>query len=281
MSKHLVLQTDFGLQDGAVSTMYGVAYQVSDDIVVSDLTHGITPVNIFEGSFRLAQTVKYWRPGTVFVSVVDPGVGSNRLSIVAKLKTGHFVVTPDNGTITHLAELYGIEEIRIIDESIDRLPGSEKSATFHGRDIYVYNGARLASGEIMFAEIGEVLPLDKVVKLPLHLAKFNGETIEGNIDITDVNFGSLWTNIPEETWTNEFHAVQGKQYRVRVYHQGQLQYEDTLPYVKTFADVQPGESLIYINSVYTVALAVHTGNFSTAHNVGAGPDWSIDITPAI
>ena len=106
MSKHLVLQTDFGLQYGAVSTMYGVAYQVSDDIVVSDLTHGITPFNIFEGSFRLAQTIKYWQPGTVFVSVVDPGVGSERLSIVAKLKTGHFVVTPDNGTITHLAELY-------------------------------------------------------------------------------------------------------------------------------------------------------------------------------
>ena len=259
--------------------MYGVAYQVSDDIVVSDLTHGITPFNIFEGSFRLAQTIKYWQPGTVFVSVVDPGVGSDRLSIVVKLKTGHFVVTPDNGTITHLAELYGIEAVRIIDESIDRLPGSEKSATFHGRDIYVYNGARLAAGQITFDEIGDILPVERVVKLPLHLAGFNGDAIEGNIDITDVNFGSLWTNIPEEMWTNNFHATQGKHYRVRVYNQGRLQYEETLPYVKTFADVQPGESLVYINSVYTVALAVHTGNFVTAHNVGAGPDWSIDITP--
>lgn len=280
MSKHLVLQTDFGLQDGAVATMYGVAYQVAEDIVVSDLTHGITPFNIFEGSFRLSQTVKYWKPGTVFVSVVDPGVGSDRLSIVVKLKTGHFIVTPDNGTITHLAELYGIEEVRIIDESIDRLPGSEKSATFHGRDIYVYNGARLAAGQIAFEEIGDLLPLDQVVTLPLHLSRLHGNTLEGNIDITDVNFGSLWTNIPEETWTNEFHAKQGQYFRVRVYHQGTLQYEETLPYFKTFADVQPGEPLIYINSVYTVALAVHTGNFAAAHNVGAGPDWSIDITPA-
>ena len=86
----------------------------------------------------------------------------------------------------------------------------KKSATFHGRDIYVYNGARLAAGQITFDEIGDILPVDRVVKLPLHLAGFNGDAIEGNIDITDVNFSSLWTNIPEEMWTNNFHATQGK-----------------------------------------------------------------------
>lgn len=84
MGKYLVLQTDFGLGDGAVSAMYGVAHMVSDEIVVEDLTHEIPPYDIWVASYRLYQTVKYWPKGSVFVSVVDPGVGSTRRSIVAK-----------------------------------------------------------------------------------------------------------------------------------------------------------------------------------------------------
>ncbi|CAK8053999.1 SAM hydrolase/SAM-dependent halogenase family protein [Eupransor demetentiae] len=277
MSNALVLQTDFGLKDGAVSTMYGVANQVDPAVRVFDLTHGITPFNIFEGSFRLAQTVKYWPKGSVFVSVVDPGVGSKRLSLVAKLKTGHYVVTPDNGTLTHLAQAYGLEEVRIIDEKIDRLPGSEKSATFHGRDIYVYNGARLAVGQISFEEVGPVLPTDKVEKLPLNLPKVDGEYLEGNIDITDVNFGSLWTNISNEDWEKEFQAKYGDEFLVEIYHQNQLRYQARLPYVKTFAEVAVSQPLLYINSVYTLGLAIRTGSFEEAYRLGAGQDWSIKI----
>ncbi|CAH1850541.1 SAM hydrolase/SAM-dependent halogenase family protein [Convivina intestini] len=277
MAKHVVLQTDFGLNDGAVSTMYGVADQVDHNLQVADLTHGITPFNIFEASFRLAQTVKYWRPGTVFVSVVDPGVGSKRLSLVAKLKTGHFVVTPDNGTLTHLNNLYGIEAVRVIDESIDRLPGSEKSSTFHGRDIYVYNGARLAAGQIQFEEIGEALPVEKIVTLPLNLPQVSDGVLKANIDITDVNFGSLWTNISQELWDDELKAQYGQTYRIRVYHQNVLQHEEVIPYVKTFADVKPGESLLYINSVYTLGVAIRMGSFAGENHVSAGQNWTIEI----
>jgi len=277
MAKHLVLQTDFGQQDGAVSTMYGVAYKVNSDLTVSDLTHGITPFNIFEGSFRLSQTVKYWAPETVFVSVVDPGVGSDRLSIVAKLKTGHYVVTPDNGTLTHLAQEYGIEAVRVIDEKINRLKGSSKSATFHGRDIYAYTGARLASGVIDFTEVGPEYAVEKIVKLPLNLPRLENGVLTGNIDITDVNFGSLWTNIHEELWTGEFAAQLGDWFTVKIYHRNVLQAQQKLQYVKTFADVNPGEALIYVNSVYTVGFAIHTGNFATQNNVTAGQDWSVEI----
>lgn len=147
-NNHLVLQTDFGLQDGAVSSMRGVAYGVASDIIISDLTHGITPFNIFEGSFRLFQTFSYWPAGTVFVSVVDPGVGSKRLSIIAETTGSHYIVTPDNGTLSHLLAHGLIASARVIDETTQRLPGSEKSSTFHGRDIYAYNGAQLASGQI-------------------------------------------------------------------------------------------------------------------------------------
>ena len=120
--KPLVFQTDFGLVDGAVSAMYGVAYTVMPDLKIHDLTHDITPFNIWEASYRLIQTINYWPEGTVFVSVVDPGVGSDRKSVVARTKSGRYIVTPDNGTLTHVIRFEGIDAVREIDENINRLP---------------------------------------------------------------------------------------------------------------------------------------------------------------
>ena len=102
VSGMLVLQTDFGLQDGAVAAMYGVSLGVNPDLKIYNLTHEIETYNIWDASYRLVQTLQYWPEGTVFVSVVDPGVGSDRKSIVAKTKDGKYVVTPDNGTLTHI-----------------------------------------------------------------------------------------------------------------------------------------------------------------------------------
>ena len=162
VSGMLVLQTDFGLQDGAVAAMYGVALGVNPDLKIYNLTHEIETYNIWDASYRLVQTLQYWPEGTVFVSVVDPGVGSNRKSIVAKTKDGKYVVTPDNGTLTHIHSNIGIEEIREIDETRNRLPYSGESYTFHGRDIYAFTGARLASGVISYEEVGEKLEVEKM-----------------------------------------------------------------------------------------------------------------------
>lgn len=98
MLKHVVLQTDFGLSDGAVSAMYGVAKSVDPSVQIFDLTHDISPYNIWEASYRLYQTISYWPEETVFVSVVDPGVGTERLSVVVKTNANQYIVTPDNGT---------------------------------------------------------------------------------------------------------------------------------------------------------------------------------------
>ena len=189
MGKYLVLQTDFGLGDGAVSAMYGVAHMVSDEITIEDLTHEIPPYDIWAASYRLFQTVKYWPKGTVFVSVVDPGVGSARRSIVAKTSSGHYIITPDNGSLTHILHYQGIEEIRAIDEVTSRLPHSEESHTFHGRDIYAYNGARLASSEISFEELGSVVDTASITTLPLIEATQNEHILEGSIDVLDIRFG--------------------------------------------------------------------------------------------
>ena len=195
-NKIVVYQTDFGLKDGAVSEMKGVAMEVSPDLKLFDLTHEIPAFNTWEAAYRLEQTVKYWPAGTVFVSVVDPGVGTARKSVVLKTKSGHFIVTPDNGTLTLIAKSLGIAELREIDESINRRKGSQKSNTFHGRDVYSYTAARLASGIITFEQVGPVLP-PEVISIPFQQAAIAGKTIKGNIPVLDVQYGNIWTNIPD------------------------------------------------------------------------------------
>ena len=163
MKNALVFQTDFGLADGAVSAMYGVAHKVDSELKIFNLTHDIPQYNIWEASYRLIQTIMYWAEGTVFVSVVDPGVGTDRKSVVVKTATGQYIVTPDNGTLTHVKRMCGIVEAREIDENINRLPNSGASYTFHGRDVYAYTGARLAAGIIDFEGVGPKINLDEIV----------------------------------------------------------------------------------------------------------------------
>lgn len=279
MANDLVLQTDFGLGDGAVSAMYGVARMVSGEIKISDLTHEIPPYDIWVASYRLYQTVKYWPAGTVFVSVVDPGVGSTRRSIVCKTTSGHYIITPDNGTLTHIQHYDGIEEIREIDEITSRLPHSEESHTFHGRDIYAYNGARLASGEITFEELGDVTALNSVELLTIDEAKIENNRLTGSIDVLDVRFGSLWTNIPL-AFFKQTNITHGDLLQVTIYHKGKKVYQNLLQFAKSFADVNIGEPLVYVNSLVNIGIAVNQDSFSDLYHIGTGIDWKLELRKA-
>ncbi|GAB2026614.1 SAM hydrolase/SAM-dependent halogenase family protein [Lactovum odontotermitis] len=269
----LVLQTDFGLADGAVSAMYGVANQVSPDLKIFDLTHEISQFNIWEGSYRLLQTVDYWPTGTVFVSVVDPGVGSVRKSVVAKTMKGAYIITPDNGTLTHLAKLVGLAAVREIDEELNRLPGSSESYTFHGRDIYAYTGARLAAGIIDFDGVGPELALDSIVQLPTLEAKLEEDVISGTIDISDVRYGNLWTNVPRSLFQSLLSY--GEKVEVVITHHDQIFYQSILNFDHFFSEVNPGAALIYVNSLDNIALAINQGNFLKAHGLSTGISWKV------
>ncbi|MEM7017220.1 MAG: SAM-dependent chlorinase/fluorinase, partial [Pseudomonadota bacterium] len=142
--------------------MKGVAMTVDRSLQIFDLTHEIEPQNIWQASFVLNGTIEYWPKGTVFVSVIDPGVGTTRKSVVAKTGMGHYIVTPDNGTLTLIEDTHGVVAMREIDESVNRRPGSEDLHTFHGRDVYTYTGARLAAGIIDFKGVGPELPAKPV-----------------------------------------------------------------------------------------------------------------------
>ena len=275
----LILQSVFGYADGAVSAMYGVALGVSPTLRVFDLTHDIPQYDIWEASYRLIQTVSYWPRGSVFVSVVDPGVGSTRRSIAVRTAEGQYIITPDNGTLTHIKRMCGIEEARIIDESVNRLPNSGESYTFHGRDIYAYTGARLASGVISFAQVGPEVPVDSVIELPVVEPQREGDVITGTIDVLDVRFGSLWTNISRDLFAG-LGVSHGGRVEVSIANNTRTLYKNIMVYAKSFADVNVGEPLLYINSLDCVAVAINQGSFSKAYNIGTGITWRIALRKA-
>src|SRR5271156_1542107 len=271
----MVLLTDFGTQDGAVSAMKGVAYSVSEDLLISDLSH--ENPSIFEGAYRLFQTEQFWPDGTVFVAVVDPGVGTERLSVVLKTRTGRYFVAPNNGLLTLVAERDGIEALRQIDERVNRRPGSEESHTFHGRDVFAYTGARLAAGVISFEQVGPSLSPQALISIPYRKAQRSGNTVAGIIPVLDVQFGNVWTNIPKPLF-DELHVALGTPLRVRIYHGGQMIDDAMAPSQRTFGDVPVGKPLVYINSLLNLAVALNLGSSAAAHKVESGPDWFIEIS---
>jgi S-adenosylmethionine hydrolase len=271
----LVLLTDFGTQDGAVSAMKGVAYGVSQDLLISDLSH--ENPSIFDGAYRLYQTEQFWPVGTVFVAVVDPGVGTARLSVVMKTRTGRYFVAPDNGLLSLVAERDGIEGLRQIDESTNRRPGSGDSHTFHGRDVFGFTGARLAAGVITFEQVGPALRPESLIRLAYKKPQRVEQKLSGMIPILDVQYGNVWTNIPKPLF-DELHIALGTPLHVRIYRKDKLVDETLAPYQRTFGEVPIGKPLVYINSLLNLAVALNQGSYAKLHNIESGPDWSIEIS---
>lgn len=277
-SNLLVFQTDFGTKDGAVATMKGVAMGVSPDLKLFDLTHEIPAYDIWEAAYRLVQTASYWPKGTVFVSVVDPGVGTDRKSVVLLTKSGHYFVTPDNGTLTLVAEQLGIKEVREINEVTNRRQNSEASYTFHGRDVYSYTAAKLASGAMPFSETGPKLP-DQIVAIPYQKPTRKGNTLLGNIPILDVQYGNVWSNIDKQLFEQLKPAV-GDTFKIVVLFKNKPIYSGKARYANTFGEVKKGENLVYLNSLLNVSIAINQDNFAAKYKIGSGSNWSIEISKA-
>ncbi|MEJ7767028.1 MAG: S-adenosyl-l-methionine hydroxide adenosyltransferase family protein [Chitinophagaceae bacterium] len=264
----VVFQSDFGLKDGAVAAMKGVAMSVSPQLKLFDITHEIPAYNIWEAAYRLQQTASYWPRGSVFVSVVDPGVGSDRKSLVVKSRSEHYFVTPDNGTITLVAKSLGIEEIRIINEDNNRLPGSGTSYTFHGRDVFAYTAARLASKIISFAQVGPLLK-DKPLLFDYQESLLENNTITANIPILDPPYGNVWTNIPDHL-IKKINIRWGDSLHIEIFNKTIQVYAGIVQFVETFSVVPDQQPLAYQNSLMNLSLAIIRGNFAAKYNIQSG-----------
>jgi S-adenosylmethionine hydrolase len=273
----VVFQTDFGTKDGAVSAMKGVASAVDPSLKLYDLTHDIPAYNIWEAAYRLDQTVAYWPAGTVFVSVVDPGVGTERKSVVVKTKSGHYIVTPDNGTLTLIALSLGIDSILEIDEVSNRRKNSAASYTFHGRDVYAYTAARLASQKISYNQVGKI-STDPITSLPFQKVALVDNQLKGTIDILDIQYGNIWTNIDQAYW-KKFNALahSKNEIQVQIFKGKELVYTGSMPFENTFGGVELGKPLAYLNSLMNLSFALNQGSFSEKYHVYAGSDWTVAV----
>ena len=270
----LVLQTDFGLRDHAVGAMRGVARLVAPDLVIDDLTHEVPAFDIWQAAYRLQAVMDYWPPETVFVSVVDPGVGSERESVVARLAGGQLVVTPNNGTLTLLHERPGIAAVRRIDETKYRLPGSADSHTFHGRDLYAHVGAMLAAEQLRFEDVGE---RTTAMLLRRSMPTFGDGAAAGGIPVLDPQFGNVWTDIPAA----EAKLVVGSSYDVAIVGpDSERRFAGAVRLCDTFADVQLGEPLLYVNSIGNLAIALNQGDFAGRYGISSGLGWRVTIAEA-
>ena len=276
MCAFIVTQTDFttGI---STCTMDGVCMMVDPQLRVFDSTHNIPSFDTYTASTSLDFVVDYWPAGTVFVSVVDPGVGTSRRGCVAKLKNGSYVVTPDNGTLTHMLLHPGIAQVRQIDEAYNRLPGSEGVNIFHGRDVFAYTAARLAAGVISYEEVGPAYPVEEIVRhpLPCPAAEADG-AITGMVASADTHFGLVCSNIPMD-WFAEQGFAYGDVLEVSITGGGREVYRGDVPYVSSFGAVAVGEPLLMNSEVRTIQIAVNQENMTDKYKIGCGPDWRITL----
>jgi len=255
----IVFMTDFGVIDDSVAICRGVMYSIMPEVRIVDLTHQVRAFSILDGARFLFGATPYYPAGTVFVVVVDPGVGSTRKAIVAKSKTGQLFVLPDNGLLTFVEQRDGIEAVREITNP-DWMIGTKLSSTFHGRDIFSPVGAHLARGED-WTKVGPDMPVKDLVRLELKAATLDARGLTAEVIATDGPFGNLVTNVNAEDFL-KLGYQRGEDVPVTV---GDKQMK--IKFVKTFSDVPLNQPLLYIDSRGHLGLAVNQNSFAATYGV--------------
>lgn len=271
----IVMQTDFGINWGVVATMHGVSKQVDPDLDIYDATHTLPQFDTMAASYCLQYTIPYWPKGTVFVSVVDPGVGTTRKASVAKTSNGYYIVTPDNGSLTHVMDMYGIDAIREIDASTNRYKGTEKVDIFHGRDLFAFCAAKLASGKITFEEVGPEYPIDEIICHKIHKALVAKNRITGVIAGGGESFGNCESNF----YIAQFEEADfkfGDKLKVKISFEDKTVFEDKVLYHKSFGFVDIGEAIIFNDLASFVSIGLNQRSFAGTYGITS--DKVFDIT---
>jgi S-adenosylmethionine hydrolase len=255
----IVFMTDFGTLDDSVAICRGVMYSIAPEVRIVDLTHQVTPFSILDGTRFLYGATPYYPPGTIFVAVVDPTVGSTRKAVVVKSKRGQYFVLPDNGLMTLVQDRDGIEAAREITNR-EWMIGAALSSTFHGRDIFSPVGAHLARGDD-WTGVGPELEVSKLVRLNIALAKLDERGLSGEVIATDGPFGNLVTNISGEDFL-KLGYLRGQSAHIIIGTN-----EMDLPFVRTFSDVPLHKPLLYIDSRGRLGLAVNQGSFAATYGI--------------
>ena len=255
----IVFMTDFGLVDDSVALCRGVMYSIMPDVRIVDLTHQVTPFSILDGARFLYGATPYFPADTVFVVVIDPGVGSSRKAIVAHSKRGQYFVLPDNGLLTLVEQRDGLDAVRVITNP-DWMIGGKLSSTFHGRDIFSPVGAHVARGDD-WTTLGPEMPVADLVRLNLKAPMLDDRGLSATVIAIDGPFGNLITNVDAEDFL-KLGYQRGQEVPVAL---GGREFK--IPFEKTFSDVPLREPLLYIDSRGHLALALNQKSFAATYGI--------------
>jgi S-adenosylmethionine hydrolase len=253
----VVFLSDFGTRDDAVATCKGVMLQIAPGLRVIDLTHDVKPFSVADGARLLADTAEYYPAGTVFLAVIDPGVGGSRKPMLLRTKRGQFFVLPDNGLATIVAERQGVVGAREIADPAWMRPGG-RSSTFHGRDVFAPAAAHVARGDA-WRTAGPTI--EKPVRLEIHTARIDGDVLHGEVVATDGPYGNLITNVDASLFATLGYKT-GDDVPIEIGTE-----RLTLPFQRTFSDVAEGSALLFVDSRSRLGVAINRASFAEAHHV--------------
>ena len=248
----IALVTDFGLRDHYVGTMKGVVLGICPEATLVDITHDVVPQDVLGGALELAASYSYFPAGTIFLVVVDPGVGSSRRGVAAEVGDYRFVA-PDNGVLSAVFDQ--LAPRRAVELTDRRFARPTISRTFEGRDRFAPAAAWLANG-IELTGLGR--PASSLVRVDLPRPRANEHGIDGEVLRVD-RFGNLITNIEAVTLARMPGTV-----TVRVASQLISRI------VGTYADVPAGELCALVGSSDRLEIAVNGGSAAAALGLGRG-----------
>lgn len=260
MTRPISFLSDFGHDDEFVGVVHGVLAKLAPRSRVIDVGHRFPRGNIKTAALALTRAIQYLPEG-VCLAVVDPGVGTDRKAIAAQTPWGFFV-GPDNGLLSPaVAMVGGADKVVSIENPEARIPSPGQ--TFHGRDVFGPAAALLASGDSEIGELGPEVPGEELIPLLLPLTETEGSTVSGEAWWVDT-FGNVQTNIGPE----DLGAVglsPGDTVTLKV---GSTIH--SLPWVRSYGEVEEGQTLIHVDSVGLLALAVRGGRADEQLNLAEG-----------
>jgi S-adenosylmethionine hydrolase len=258
----IALLTDFGTRDHYVGAMKGAILSVAPAAALVDLCHEVPAHDVAAGALMLDAAYRFFPAGTVFVAVVDPGVGSERRPIAVAAGRWLFV-GPDNGLFTLVLEAHAEARVRVLANPVfQALP---QSAVFHGRDLFGPAAAHLARG-LSFDETGPLA--GEAVRLEWPRPRRTRDAWEGEVLLAD-RFGNLVTNLLE---ADLLALAGGDLSRLEVRHGGRA-----LPFVKTYSDVPAGEPCALVGSSGRLEIAVNRGRADALAGAGGRASLSVAL----
>lgn len=262
----IAIVTDFGYRDHYAGVMKGVIASIAPGAQIIDLTHGIAPQSVIAGAIALGQSWRYFPKRTIFLAVVDPGVGTPRLPIAIETRSGARLVGPDNGVLWIAAEAAGIR--RAVELREPRMRLAAVSSTFHGRDVFAPAAAHIWNGAALRAMGPE---LEHIERLPLDEPETRGGKLMGKVIYVD-GFGNLVTNLSRGAIGQFAARFPARTLFTRIKHGAAMKI------LNAYGDAPKGAPLATFGSFELLEVAIRDGNAASFFGAGEGTPVTVGFS---